>query len=196
MFPETRQSLILRLRRPEDVSAWEEFVSIYEPVMIRMGQRRGMQMADIRETVQQVFVSVAGAIVRWSPDAQGRFRCWLSRIFRNQLVDQFRQSQRQASTGAADFSALVDDHQWHDDLTEEIDQEYRREMFRQVAAEVQRTVQDSTWQAFWRTTVEGLPIEEAADQLSMTVGAVYAARSRIVAKIRLKVQTREARDAM
>ena len=31
--PQTRNSLILRLRRQDDVEAWEQFVTIYQPLI-------------------------------------------------------------------------------------------------------------------------------------------------------------------
>ncbi|OYV89024.1 MAG: hypothetical protein B7Z73_07380 [Planctomycetia bacterium 21-64-5] len=41
-----------------------------------------------------------------------------------------------------------------------------------------------TWQAFWRTAVDGLAAREAAEQLGMTVGSVYMAKSRVLARLR------------
>ena len=193
--PDTRKSLILRLRHPDDAEAWEEFVAIYEPLMLQLGRRRGMQDADLEETIQQVLISVAGAIVRWSPDAQGRFRSWLSRIFRNQMIDHFRKRSRQAVTGGPDFSAIPD-RCLDESLAEEIEREYRRVLFRQTAADVRKQVQGATWEAFWRTAVNGEEVSQVAEALGMSEGAVYAARSRVVARIRVSVQQREARDEM
>ncbi|MCA9140154.1 MAG: hypothetical protein KDB00_25455 [Planctomycetales bacterium] len=44
---ETRASLILRLRNPGDVAAWDEFVGLYGPVIYRASRRRGLQAADV-----------------------------------------------------------------------------------------------------------------------------------------------------
>ena len=192
-IPETRKSLILRLRRQDDVEAWEEFVAIYEPMMVRMGRRRGMQDADIQEIIQHVLISVASAIVRWSPDAEGRFRSWLTRIFRNQMIDQFRRDARHAAAVVPDFSA-VPGRCADEGVAAEIQQEYRRQLFRKVAAEVRPHVQESTWQAFWQTAVEGACPADVAQQLELSVGSVYAARSRVMARIKTLVQRRMVAD--
>ena len=42
---------------------------------------------------------------------------------------------------------------------------------------------ERTWLAFSLTMVDGLSVEDAAQRLGMAVGSVYAARSRMVAKI-------------
>ncbi len=45
-IPETRNSLIVRLRQPGNQEAWREFASLYEPLIYRLAARRGMQHAD------------------------------------------------------------------------------------------------------------------------------------------------------
>ena len=51
-WPETSESLILRLNNQQDVAAWNEFLAIYRPVVLRMALRRGMQHADADDLAQ------------------------------------------------------------------------------------------------------------------------------------------------
>ena len=48
-------------------------------------------------------------------------------------------------------------------------------------------VDEATWQAFWRTAVDGQPARDVAEALQMSVGAVYVAKSRVVARIKQHV---------
>jgi len=41
-----------------------------------------------------------------------------------------------------------------------------------VTDRVRGEVQKNTWEAFWRSSVEGLSVKEVAGQLGMTVGSV------------------------
>ena len=72
--PETRPSLLIRLRDTRDDQAWAEFTAIYEPVIYRMSKTRGLQDADAREVVQEVLMSVATAMERFDVSAAGSFR--------------------------------------------------------------------------------------------------------------------------
>ena len=64
-FPETRESLIVRVKDPDDRDAWEQFVGMYRPVVYRVARRRGLQEADAQDLAQHVLMSVAGAIDQW-----------------------------------------------------------------------------------------------------------------------------------
>ena len=48
--------------------------------------------------------------------------------------------------------------------------------------------QNRTWQAFWRTAVEGRSPREVAEALGLSVGAVYIAKSRVLARLKEQVQ--------
>lgn len=76
--------------------------------------------------------------------------------------------------------------------TDGIDNDYQREMFLYAAARVKRSVQPSTWQAFWSVAVLGQSVAEVAAELHISTGAVYIARSRVIARLRREVQRLEA----
>jgi DNA-directed RNA polymerase specialized sigma24 family protein len=69
------------------------------------------------------------------------------------------------------------------------DLEYRRQMFRWASQQVKGQVSPKTWRAFWMTTVEDLPPDEVARELQMSLGAVYVAKSRVIARMRERIQS-------
>jgi RNA polymerase sigma-70 factor (ECF subfamily) len=194
LFPDTRASLILRLG-DADARAWDEFVSIYQPVVYRMARRHGLQHADAEELVQEVLIAVSRAVGSWVPDAErGRFRAWLHRIARNLIVNYLtRPGHRAWSTGNSEMHRLLEaECDGGAAATQWFEIEYRREVLQRASEAVRRTVQDRTWRAFWLTTMDDLPIGEAARQLEMSVGGVYIARSRVMARLREEVRRIEA----
>ncbi len=192
--PPTRHSLILRLPASTDTEAWQEFAAIYEPLIYRFGRRRGMQDADARELVQNVFVAVTRAVSRWQPDpARGRFRAWLFRIARNQLIDMV--GKRKVDRGTGKTSVMLALQQVHElPQDRELLLDYRRELFLSAAGFIRDSVQPTTWQAFWSTSVEGEPIDSAAQRLGISVGAIYIARSRVLHRLKQLIHQWEVED--
>src|SRR4051794_10637138 len=85
--PETRQSLVARLKDVCDDEAWREFVAIYEPIILRLMLRSGLQEFDARDVSQQVFAALAKDIEQWQPDGrEGSFRRWLFQIAKNRVI--------------------------------------------------------------------------------------------------------------
>jgi RNA polymerase sigma factor (sigma-70 family) len=192
-IPDTRLSLLIRLRDGGDQRAWAELLEIYQPLIYRLARRKGLQHADAEELTQEAFMAVAAAIDRWDPDpARGSFRGWLFRIARNMTINFLTRSRpEEMGTG---FRQLIDQQPAPsaDDATF-FGREYKREALRWAAGEIRDEFRDSTWQAFWATAVEGRDIRETAAALEISVGAVYAARSRIMARLKRKVQQLEGR---
>ena len=53
-FPDTRASLLVRLRDPQDGTAWAEFVDLYAPLVYAYARKQGLQDADAADLSQDV----------------------------------------------------------------------------------------------------------------------------------------------
>jgi RNA polymerase sigma-70 factor (ECF subfamily) len=186
----TRLSLLIRLRDTHDRLAWEQFVGLYAPLVYGFARRNGLQDADAADVAQDVLMSVAQQIRQWEyqPD-RGSFRGWLFTIARNRLRN-WRSSaaRRQDGRGGDDHQASLNAQPQNEPDEAAWDAEYGRQVFHWAAGIVRQQVSDQTWQAFERTAVEGRTGPEVATELGMTVGAVYLARSRVMARLKQHVQ--------
>lgn len=183
---DTRYSLLARLARPADPDAWQEFISIYQGAIFRYSRHRGLQEADALNVVQQVMLAVHEAIQHWKPSGrQGSFRAWLFQTAHRHCLRALRDCQRadRGAGGTSVFDRLQSLAHDNRELESE-EQSWRRWAFCCAAGQVQRTVETVTWRAFWMTAVEGLPPTEVAKCLGMKMGSVYAARCRVLARIR------------
>jgi len=190
----TRSSLLLRVRDAQDEEAWRQFVDIYAPLVYGFARRQGLQDADAADVTQDVLLAVNGAIGRFDYDSErGSFRTWLYTVARSKLNTFLARRQRQCQ-GTGDTSAheLLKEQPAPEDADRRWEEEYERRLFTWAAEQVRGSFQDSTWQAFWQTAVEGKSGQEVARRLSLTVAAVYLAKGRVMA--RLKEQIQQVRD--
>jgi RNA polymerase sigma-70 factor (ECF subfamily) len=183
----TRPSLLVRIRDQRDAQAWSEFVDIYSSLIHGFGRKHGLQDADAVDLTQEVLRVVARTAGRFDYDAErGSFRGWLFTIVRNELRE-LLDRQRRTVTGSGDTSeqhrlASLPDSEAN--LSALWDQEHERRLFAWAAEQVQQEVQPATWQAFWRTTVDGNTGKDVAADLGLSVAAVYLAKSRVMARLK------------
>jgi RNA polymerase sigma-70 factor (ECF subfamily) len=185
--------LIARLERTDDGEAWQEFLAIYRPVVYRIARRRGLQHADAEDLSQQVFTIVRRAIGSWEPDpVRGRFRSWLAKIAQNATINALTRRPRDAATGGTSVFELLDQQLGRAECQADVVAlEFRRSLFRWAATRIRDEFREPTWKAFWLTMVEGHEIQATASELGMSIGSVYAARSRIVRRLKQEIEVHE-----
>lgn len=188
-YPETRASLIVRLRDRADQEAWAEFVEVYRPVIYRLACRKGLQHADAEDLAQQTLAAVAAAVHRWEPDeTRARFRTWLHRIAHNLIINALtRRAPDRAAGDTGAHDALAGQPAPEGPESELLRTEYRREVFHWAARQIRPEFQPETWMAFWHTAVEGRDAAEVARLLDKKPGAVYAARGRVMRRLKEKI---------
>jgi RNA polymerase sigma-70 factor (ECF subfamily) len=187
----TRASLLVRLRDPQDRAAWQQFVELYGSLVYGFARRRGLQDADAADLTQEVFLAVAKAAGRWEYDPRrGTFRGWLYGLTRNKIA-KFLQRRASRPLGSGDTNAqsrLAEEPSPEPDPEAAWEQEFQRQLLRLAAAQVQEHFAPKTWQAFWRTAVDGKDAASVAAELGLSVGAVYVARSRVLARLGEQIQ--------
>jgi RNA polymerase sigma-70 factor (ECF subfamily) len=196
--PLTRASLLVRIRDGRDQEAWRQFVQVYAPVVYGFARRRGLQDADAADVMQDVLGSVAGAAARLNYDpTRGSFRGWLYTVARNKVFNFLEAARHKPGRGSGDsgareqLEALAGPELG---LAQAWDQEYERNVAALAMDRVRGEVKEATWHAFWQTAVEGRSAGEAGAALGMTAGAVYVARSRVLARLKEEVQRLQEQD--
>ncbi len=185
----TRPSLLVRIRDLRDEIAWAEFARLYTPLVYRVARQSGLQDADASLVTQDVLITVARTIHRFEYDREnGSFRGWLKVVTRSRLCD-FLRAQGRHVQGSGDTGMLrVIDEQEDPSQSDLWEREYRRSLFEWASERIRCEFEENTWQAFWQTSVDGRETADVAESLGMSVGAVYIARSRVLARLRREVE--------
>jgi RNA polymerase sigma-70 factor (ECF subfamily) len=186
--PVTRPSLLVRIRDNGDTDAWRQFIDLYAPMIYGLARRKGLQDADAADLTQEVLRTIATRNAAYDAD-RGAFRGWLYTVTRNRIRDFVDGKQaRHRGDGGTDALILLNEQPAADDDSEHWDREYEQQVFNLAAEQVRGEFAESTWQAFWKVAVEGVNAEEAAQSMGLSVGAVYVAKSRVLARLRRQIQ--------
>ena len=186
--------LFARVRESSDDEAWQAFAQVYQPLIRNYGLRHGLQEADADDLSQSVLTTIVSVVRHFVFDStRGSFRRWLLTVTRNEMYKHFNR-QKRFPVGSGDTGvhqaldqrpgvADADDPAW--------DREYQERIFTWATEQARHDFEETTWQAFWLTAVKLRPPSEAAEELKMTLGAVYTAKSRVLGRIRQLIQDAE-----
>lgn len=195
--PKTRVTLLTRLKDGGDTDAWRQFVELYAPVVYGFARKRGLQDADAADLMQEVLRSVARNAVKMEYDpTRGTFRGWLYTVTRNKIYN-FLNGQRHRPRAAGDSSSQERLDSVPDraaDPDEDWELEYQRRVSAKAMERVRGEFQPATWKAFWGTAVDGRSAQDVGSELKMSPGAVYVAKSRVLARLRDEVQKLQAEE--
>jgi RNA polymerase sigma factor (sigma-70 family) len=186
--PETRPSLIVRLKDQRNEPAWVDFLRAYEPFLIQLVRRRGTPERHVADVTQQLLIAIAQSVGGWSDDGKpASFRRWLSRVARNVVIKFMIRERRQVSgqggTGFLEQLQRVPDTA----ESEEHAGQYEHELIVWAAEQVRGDFRETSWKAFWATQIEGRTVADVAAELGVSPGSIYMSRSRILARIRAKI---------
>jgi RNA polymerase sigma-70 factor (ECF subfamily) len=183
----TSRSLLERVRLDES-AAWERLVGLYGPLVLHWCRQFELQEQDAADVFQNVFQAVATHLGTFRKGKEtDTFRGWLRVITHNKVYDHFRLAGRQpGGIGGTEAQVRLNDVPARTTTDEMAGAEERaeRQLFRRGLALIRAEFEDRTWQAFWRTAVDGLSAGEAGRELSMSPGAVRVAKSRVLQRLR------------
>ncbi|MCY2995818.1 MAG: sigma-70 family RNA polymerase sigma factor [Planctomycetota bacterium] len=178
--------------RARDPGAWQRLEKLYGPVVDQWGRCCGLQDADVADVRQNVFMAVVRAIGSFRRERPAdSFRGWLWTITKREVCQLHRQRQKHAlaqggTTAQQQFAELPDDPPDSSDAGKHAD--VLSGVVRRAAELVRAEFEPRTWQAFWRTTVDGQPAAAVAAELGTTVTAVWKSSSRVKKRIREELE--------
>jgi RNA polymerase sigma-70 factor (ECF subfamily) len=189
----TRASLLVRLRQqPTDDGAWNEFVGRYGRQIFAWCQQWSLQPADAEDVTQNVLLKLAHHLRSFVYDPRRRFRGFLRTMTQNAYKDYLDSKHRAVpASGDAAVHRVLESVQARDDLVARLEAAFDQEQLELAQVRVRARVEPHTWQAFHLTAVEGKSGAAAAALLTMQVGTVFKAKSKVQQMLREEIERLE-----
>ena len=187
---ETRQSLLLRAQTGE-TAAWKDLTGLYRPLILGWLNRQGVPAGDLEDLSQEVLLSVVKHLPGFQHSGQrGALRSWLCTIVCSRTADYWRaiDAGTRASGGSGAAAALQQIADPDSDLNRQWDEEHDRYVLDCLLDLVEEEFEPATLRAFRRLALDGASGEEAAQELGLSVAAVYVAKSRVLQRIRQEAE--------
>jgi len=177
----TSLSLLERLRQaPANQEAWEEFVEHYGRRIYGWCRAWHLQDADARDVTQMVLLKLARKMSTFVYDPAGSFRGWLKTVTQHVLSDFLAEGKQPGGcSGDCRVGTVLENIEARADLVQTIEAGFDQELLDEAKERVRRRVDGRTWEAFQLTALAQRRGSAAADQLGMTVAAVFKAKSRV-----------------
>ena len=187
---ETRQSLLLRAQTGE-TDAWKDLTDLYRPLILSWLNRQGVPARDLEDLSQEVLLSVVKHLPGFQHSGhRGAFRAWLRTIVCSRTADYWRalDTGAQASGGSGATAALQEIADPDSALNRQWDEEHDRYVLQCLLDLMEEEFEPLTVQAFRRLALDGVSGAEAAQELGLSVAAVYVAKSRVLARLRQEAE--------
>jgi RNA polymerase sigma-70 factor (ECF subfamily) len=187
---ETRQSLLLRAQTGE-TDAWKDLTALYRPLIFGWLNRQGVPARDLEDLSQEVLLSVVKQLPGFQHSGhRGAFRTWLRTIVCRRTADYWRaiDADTQARGGSGATAALQQLADPDSDLNRQWEEEHDHYVVHCLLDLMEEKFEPITLQAFRRLALDGASGADVAQELGLSVAAVYVAKSRVLARIRQEAE--------
>ena len=183
----TSLSLIRRVKAL-DGDAWESLTQLYGPLIYGWARRSGLQSQDAADILQTVFVSVWRGMTKFTLERENAsFRGWL-RVITANAVREWGRRRETLIIPAAQAANIMAPGDESDGECSEPGLGGADDMFQNLTHRamelVRNTVDVKTWDAFWKTTIEDVPVMDVAAATQMSAPAVRQAKYRVLCRLR------------
>jgi RNA polymerase sigma-70 factor (ECF subfamily) len=180
----TSLSLLERLRQPADQEAWNQFVKLYTPLLYHWARQVGLSPQDRADLIQDVLLLLVRKLPEFTYDPKKSFRSWLRTV----TLNKWRENYRKSATVAVHSSAGLEEVPAPDEAAAFDLAEYRHHLIRHAFEAIRPEFPERTWNAFREYVQNGRDAAEVAAELHLSIGTVYAAKSRVLARLRQEIE--------
>ena len=183
---ETPLSLLERLRTAPDEASWRRLDDIYRPLIRRWLLPWHSLDDEAEDVVQDVLTVLIRELPAFERQRKGSFRSWLRTITAHRALAYHRSLQRQpqpvgAALEACPLALLQDPNS---ELSRRWDEEHDQHVLRRLLELIEPMFEKTTLAAFRRVVFDEVAAARAAEELGISVAAVWLAKSRVLKALR------------
>jgi RNA polymerase sigma-70 factor (ECF subfamily) len=182
----TSLSLLERLKKAErTASDWGRLQDLYLPLIHKWLSRVPGLRNESHDLAQEVLVVLFRELHSFERRRAGAFRAWLRQITVNRIRAFARARHKQPLAGLEGVNQLLsqlEDPQ--SDVARQWDIDHDQHVYQKLLAIVRPDFRPTTWQAFTRFALDGLPAARVAKELGMSESAVIQSKFRILKRLR------------
>ena len=180
----TRQSLLARLKIPENHEGWQQFFDTYWNLIYSMAIRSGLKDAEAQDVVQETIICVARSMPNFQYDPKiGSFKAWLRKLTRWRILDHLRKR----SSAPVPLANLDPDLMRIEDIPDESDaaseahwdEEWRKAILEAAVEKTKAKVDEKQFQIFDLCALRGWSTERVAATLRITRAQIYVSKHRV-----------------
>ena len=172
----TRQTLLMRAKNPDDHAAWEEFVHYYRDFLRMVIYKITGKNSQSEDLLQTVLVEIWKSLARFEADSKrAKFRTWLSVVVRNTVLDQLKKEARQKKIQREiDPSSNIS----QPELEEIIRREWEIHLSRLALDKISERFTGKALEVF-EMSLAGHSTEEICEKLDISVDSAYTLKNRV-----------------
>ena len=195
----TRTSLLRQVQneaaRTRWEAGWEEFYSIYRPLIFGVARQAGLNAEEAEDVVQDVMAELRGRISAFEPDGQrAPFKAWLLRMVRWRITDKLRDRLPVAEgerTEGVDAQAARPEDSTGAVIEEQWEEAWRQRILEEALEQVRTQADARQFQIFRVVISQKIRAQEVAKSFGVSVMQVYLAKHRIAKLLKREVQRLE-----
>lgn len=180
----TSESLLFRLQQHSESpneEAWQQFVTIYTPLVFFWARKTGLARADASDLVQEVLTQVFRKLPDFRYDRRRSFRGWLRTVTLNKYSEVYRRKSARLATAS---DSMLEDLAPVEIAESTWDIDYAKLLLAQAMLTMQDDFAPATWTALQLVIGSSLSVDQAARKTGVSSWTIYSARARLMKRLR------------
>jgi len=177
----TRKTLLMRAKDPNDQLAWSEFTNYYSGFIDMLLYKMTIPNQVHDDLKQEVLLKIWKALEQYQPLPNTKFRSWLGGVIRHSILDymrSYRNREQREITTDFDDEAFHEEKYAPDQIEKLIDDEWVNYMVSHVLEHLKQFFSGKAIDVFLLNS-QGMSTKEISVKLNIPNNTVYVLRSRV-----------------